>query len=143
MRHSMPAPSALLTDLYEFTMAQAYFREEMFAPATFSLFIRDVPAHRGYFVNAGLDEALTFLETMRYSRSDLDILHETGLFEDDFLHHLSSLVFSGNMHALAALPPAHKRVRNPDEYPVDISERLRARQREAVQAVREKELGES
>ncbi len=101
MPDSMPTPSPLQTDLYEFTMAQAYFHREMFAPATFSLFIRDYPTNRGYFVNAGLEDALTFLEEMRYSQSDLDGLHETGLFGDDFLHYLSSMVFSGDVRALA------------------------------------------
>ena len=41
----------LLTDLYEFTMAEAYFQSGMFAPATFSLFVRDYPPNRGYFVS--------------------------------------------------------------------------------------------
>ena len=49
---------ALLTDLYEFTIAQAYYRSRMFAPTTFSLFIRDYPPNRGYFVGAGLEDVL-------------------------------------------------------------------------------------
>lgn len=47
-------PPTMLTDLYEFTMAEAYFRNRMFQPATFSLFIREYPAGRGYFVSAGI-----------------------------------------------------------------------------------------
>lgn len=46
----------LLTDLYELTMAAAYYRHRMFGKATFSLFIRDYPPNRGYFVNAGLED---------------------------------------------------------------------------------------
>jgi len=56
---------ALLTDLYEFTMAQAYHRSRMFAPATFSLFIRNYPPNRGYFVSAGLADVLDYLERFR------------------------------------------------------------------------------
>lgn len=49
----------LLTDLYELTMAAAYFRYDMYDPATFSLFIRHYPADRGYFVSAELETLQT------------------------------------------------------------------------------------
>lgn len=90
----------LLADLYEFTMAEAYFRSGMFAPATFSLFIRDYPPNRGYFVSAGLDDALEFLEQVHYSQDDLDYLASTGLFSEDFLHYLGDLRFQGDVHAI-------------------------------------------
>jgi nicotinate phosphoribosyltransferase len=57
----------MLTDLYELTMAAAYFQHRMFAPATFSLFIHDYPPNRGYFVSAGLENALEFLESFHFS----------------------------------------------------------------------------
>ena len=91
---------ALLTDLYEFTMAEAYFQSEMFAPATFSLFIREYPQNRGYFISAGLEEVLAYLSRIRYSQEDLDYLKTTNLFSDEFLHYLSSLRFSGDVHAI-------------------------------------------
>jgi nicotinate phosphoribosyltransferase len=91
---------ALLTDLYEFTMAEAYFQSKMFAPATFSLFIREYPPNRGYFVSAGLEEVLDYLSRIEYSQEDLDYLRSTGLFSDDFLHYLSGLRFSGDVHAI-------------------------------------------
>ncbi len=49
---------ALLTDLYELTMAASYFDHQMFEPATFSLFIRNYPLSRRYFVSAGLSDVL-------------------------------------------------------------------------------------
>jgi nicotinic acid phosphoribosyltransferase len=51
---------ALLTDQYELTMAASYFQHRMFADATFSLFIREYPANRAYFVSAGLEEVNIF-----------------------------------------------------------------------------------
>ncbi|MEJ2728234.1 MAG: nicotinate phosphoribosyltransferase [Deltaproteobacteria bacterium] len=90
----------LLTDLYEFTMAQAYFQSEMFAPATFSLFIRDYPPNRGYFISAGLESVLDYLEQVHYSEGDVDYLKSTGLFSDDFLHYLGNLRFRGDVHAI-------------------------------------------
>jgi nicotinate phosphoribosyltransferase len=44
----------LLTDLYELTMAAAYFENHVDAPATFELFIRNLPPNRGYLLEAGL-----------------------------------------------------------------------------------------
>lgn len=90
----------LLTDLYEFTMAEAYFQSEMSAPATFSLFIRDYPPNRGYFISAGLESVLDYLEQVHYSEGDLDYLAATGLFSDDFLHFLGNLRFSGDVYAI-------------------------------------------
>jgi len=72
----------------------------MFAPATFSLFIREYPPHRGYFVSAGLADVLDFLETFHFGQQDLDYLSTTGLFSEDFLHYLSHLKFSGDVFAI-------------------------------------------
>ncbi len=91
---------ALLTDQYEFTMAAAYFRKGMFGPATFSLFIREYPEDRAYFVSAGIEEVLDFLEDYRFEQPDLDHLKETGKFSDDFLHHLGQLRFTGEVRAV-------------------------------------------
>jgi nicotinate phosphoribosyltransferase len=91
---------ALLADLYEFTMAAAYYKRKMFAPATFSLFIRAYPKNRAYFVNAGLESVLEFLESFHFGRQDLDFLESTGLFSHDFLHYLSRLRFRGEVLAL-------------------------------------------
>jgi len=66
--------SALLTDLYQLTMAQAYFREQQMGQATFSLFLRSYPPNRGYFVSAGLQDVLDYLESFSFKASDLDYL---------------------------------------------------------------------
>ena len=95
-----PNPMAMLTDLYEFTMAQVYFREQMFQPATFSLFIREYPPHRGYFISAGLEGALDFLESMRFAPDDLEYLDSTGLFSRDFLDYLADFRFTGEVFAV-------------------------------------------
>jgi len=91
---------ALLTDLYELTMAAAYFQQGMFEPATFSLFIRAYPPDRAYFVNAGLEEVLDFLDSFHFSSDAIEYLESTDMFSDDFLHYLSGLSFSGDVHAM-------------------------------------------
>lgn len=90
----------LLTDLYQLTMAQAYFREQQTGQATFSLFIRSYPPDRGYFVSAGLRDVLDYLESFSFEAEALDYLAQQKLFSDDFLHHLADLRFSGSVWAI-------------------------------------------
>jgi nicotinate phosphoribosyltransferase len=91
---------ALLTDLYQLTMAACYFDQDMQGEATFSLFIRKYPAQRGYFVAAGLAEALHYLETLRFTTADLAYLASTGLFQTRFLDYLKGVRFTGAVRAL-------------------------------------------
>jgi nicotinate phosphoribosyltransferase len=90
----------LLTDLYQLTMAQSYFREQRMGEATFSLFIRSYPPNRGYFVSAGLQDVLDYLESFSFDASALDYLASQKLFSDDFLHYLADLRFSGTVWAI-------------------------------------------
>ena len=92
--------SALLTDLYELTMAASYFEEKMFAPASFSLFIRGYPKDWGYYVNAGLDDVLNYLEDFHFAGSDIEYLKTTGLFSNAFLEFLAGVRFTGDVWAL-------------------------------------------
>src|SRR5215218_5586008 len=66
----------LLTDLYELNMATVYLRREMTAPATFSLFVRQLPPDRGFLVAAGLVDCLKFLERFGFSTDELDCTGE-------------------------------------------------------------------
>jgi len=91
---------ALLTDLYQLTMAACYFDQGMNEEATFSLFIRKYPKNRGYFVAAGLSEALEYLATLHFNEHDLAFLESTGLFRAPFLDYLQDLRFSGEVFAL-------------------------------------------
>lgn len=91
----------LFTDLYELTMAQAFYQRGMFDPATFSLFIRKYPANRGYLVSAGLEDVLDYLENLRFSPASLGYLRSTGTFTGDFLEYLSGLRFTGSVQAIS------------------------------------------
>jgi nicotinate phosphoribosyltransferase len=53
------ADAALFLNLYELTMAAAFCREGVRGEATFSLFVRRLPATRGFLVAAGLEDALS------------------------------------------------------------------------------------
>lgn len=60
------------TDLYEVTMAMSYLREGMTGPATFSLFVRDLPPERGFLVAAGLESVLDYLSGLHAGPEDID-----------------------------------------------------------------------
>src|SRR5919112_847844 len=91
---------ALLTDLYQLTMAQAYFTDHKTDRATFSLFIRSYPLNRGFFISAGLHDVLEFLETFSLNGPALDYLSTQNLFTNDFLKFLEKLRFTGDVWAV-------------------------------------------
>jgi nicotinate phosphoribosyltransferase len=91
---------ALVTDLYELTMLQAYFEEQMEATAVFSLFVRRLPRRRNFLLACGLDDVLTFLETLRFDEAALSYLDSLGLFSDPFLRRLEQFRFTGDVHAV-------------------------------------------
>ena len=93
-------PGALFTDLYELTMAQAYVDAGMEGSATFSLFFRSYPPDRAYFVAAGLEDALSYLETFNFTSQDLEYLSGLGLFRESFVQSLAELRFTGSVRAL-------------------------------------------
>lgn len=94
-------PAALLVDLYELTMADAYRREAMDRrPATFSLFVRHLPPGRGYLVAAGLDDCLAWLEGLAFGPDELAAVDRLGLFDDAFLDWLGRLRFTGSVRAV-------------------------------------------
>jgi nicotinate phosphoribosyltransferase len=82
---------ALLTDLYELTMAQLYFKKKLIDTATFNVTIRNLPEHWGFFVMAGLAELESYLNSFEFSDSDLDYLRSTKIFEENFLNFLIGL----------------------------------------------------
>jgi len=107
MLHTAVPSRALLTDLYQLTMAYGYWRSERSADhAAFHLFFRKAPFAGGYAVAAGLEEAIRFLEDLRFQADDLDFLRTirgndgAPLFPDDFLRYLADLRFTCDVDAI-------------------------------------------
>jgi nicotinate phosphoribosyltransferase len=100
MGTDQPLSREIMTDLYELTMAASYFEQDMFAPATFSLMVREYPPKRSYLVCAGLDPLLDYLESFHFRPDDLDYLEQTSLFPDKFLQFLETLRFTGEVRAV-------------------------------------------
>ncbi|KOG09073.1 MULTISPECIES: nicotinate phosphoribosyltransferase [Streptomyces] len=88
------------TDLYEVTMVLSYLREDMRAPATFSLFVRDLPPGRGFLVAAGLEPALDYLSRFRVGRSDVLEFAEALRRPVEDLEPLHGLSFHGQVRAV-------------------------------------------
>ena len=91
---------ALFSDLYELTMAQAYWQSGKTADATFSLFFRTLPRDRGYLVFAGLADAVDYLEGFHFTGDDIAHLRDEKLFDDDFLSYLAGIRFTGNVRSM-------------------------------------------
>jgi nicotinate phosphoribosyltransferase len=96
-----PPTSPLLTDLYQLTMIQAYLDHGDTGTAVFELFVRTLPARRGFLLAAGLEQALDYLETLRFSDAEIGWLERTGRFGKNLIDYLRGFRFSGDVHAMA------------------------------------------
>ena len=92
--------SPLLTDLYQINMIQAYLDHGDTETAVFELFVRTLPPRRGFLIAAGLEQALDFLENLRFSDSDIAWLKSTGRFSQNLLDYLRDFRFTGDVHAM-------------------------------------------
>jgi nicotinate phosphoribosyltransferase len=91
---------ALLTDLYEITMLQAYFSEDMNDTAVFEFFVRRLPDQRNFAIAAGLAQVLAYLCELRFDEADLAWLQDSGRFNDAFVASLRDFRFTGDVDAM-------------------------------------------
>jgi nicotinate phosphoribosyltransferase len=89
----------LLTDLYELTMCASYFEDKRNEAATFDLFIRKLPPQRSYFIFAGLEQVLLYLEKIRFTEGQINYLRKQKLNEE-FLKYLRTFKFTGEVWAV-------------------------------------------
>lgn len=91
----------LLTDLYELTMMQGYFKEKSVNETViFDAFFRTNPFGSGYSIAAGLEQVIEYINNLHFEQEDVDYLRSTGLFEEDFLDYLLHFHFSGDIYAI-------------------------------------------
>jgi nicotinate phosphoribosyltransferase len=95
-----PGASALLTDLYQLTMLKSYFELDMQQTAVFEFFVRKLPAGRNFLVAAGLEQALEYLENLRFSPDELSWLAARPGFDARFIGRLAALRFTGDVDAV-------------------------------------------
>jgi len=97
---SDPGASALLTDFYQLTMLKSYFERGMTEVAAFEFFVRKLPATRNFLIAAGLEQALEFLQNLRFSEDELDWLSRRPGFAREFVDWLAQLRFTGDIDAM-------------------------------------------
>ena len=96
-----PGSSALLTDLYQLTMLQTYYEQGMTDTAVFELFFRRLPPKaRNFFVAAGLEQVVEFIEDLAFTPEELEWLAQQNRFTSSALEQLAKLRFTGDVWAV-------------------------------------------
>lgn len=91
----------LLTDLYELTMMQGYFKnKDMNETVIFDAFYRSNPDGGGYAIAAGLEQVIDYIKNLRFTKEDIDYLASLHIFEQNFLDYLSEFRFTGDIYAI-------------------------------------------
>src|ERR1035438_7883963 len=103
----MKSPNAcgpLLTDLYELTMAAAYFAHDKHAErATFELSIRRLPENRSFLLAAGLEQVVEHLCHLKFTSEEIRYVRRHPMFEKvtpEFFDYLAGLRFTGDLWAM-------------------------------------------
>jgi nicotinate phosphoribosyltransferase len=90
----------LLTDFYELTMMQGYFRNPTNQTVVFDMFYRTNPCGGSYAIAAGLEQVIEYIKNLRFSEEDVEYLRSLNTFDEDFLQYLSEFHFSGDIYAI-------------------------------------------
>ena len=90
----------LLTDLYELTMMQGYFKNPTNQTVIFDMFYRTNPCGGSFAIAAGLEQMIEYIENLHFEEDDISYLRSLKIFEEDFLDYLSNFRFSGDIYAI-------------------------------------------
>ncbi len=91
----------LLTDFYELTMMQGYFKQkDANKTVVFDVFYRNNPFGNGFAICAGLEQVIEYINNLHFDQEDVDYLRSTGMFQEDFLDYLLHFKFSGDIYAI-------------------------------------------
>lgn len=95
--------NAILTDLYQLTMAAGYWEKKINYESTFELFVRKLPEHRSFLVAAGVEQCLNYLMDLKFSAEEIDFLKNHPTFKhvsDGFFEYLKDFRFTGDVWAV-------------------------------------------
>lgn len=99
-KHMRSQNLTLLTDLYEITMMQGYFKTGNKDIVIFDAFYRMNPSGSGYSIACGLDQVVDYIKNLQFTTDDIRYLESLHMFDDDFLKYLSTFRFSGSIYAI-------------------------------------------
>ena len=95
-----PSNLTLLTDLYELTMMQGYFKNPTDQVVVFDAFYRTNPYNGGYAICCGLEQVIEYIRELHFAPDDIDYLRSLNIFDDDFLEYLRGFHFTGDIYAI-------------------------------------------
>ncbi|MCR4752513.1 MAG: nicotinate phosphoribosyltransferase [Eubacterium sp.] len=90
----------MMTDLYELTMMQGYFKNPSDQTVVFDAFYRTNPCNGGYAICVGLEQIISYIRDLHFSPDNIEYLKSLNLFEDDFLEYLRGFHFTGDIYAV-------------------------------------------
>ncbi|BCN28823.1 nicotinate phosphoribosyltransferase [Anaeromicropila herbilytica] len=90
----------LLTDFYELTMMQGYFKNNANETVIFDMFYRNNPSGSGYAICAGLEQVIEYIKELHFDTEDIEYLRGLNLFDEDFLGYLADFRFTGDIYAI-------------------------------------------
>ena len=91
----------MLSDFYEFTMSNGYFRNGFYKKITyFDVFFRNVPDGGGYAIVAGLEQLIKYIENLSFDQQDIEYLRSRKIFDEGFLQYLANFRFSGDIYGV-------------------------------------------
>lgn len=90
----------MLTDFYEITMMQGYYKNHMNDIVVFDAFYRANPSGGGYAICAGLDQVIDYIKNLHFDAEDISYLRSLNSFDEDFLDYLANFRFSGSIYAI-------------------------------------------
>lgn len=90
----------LLTDFYQLTMMQGYFKNNRTETVIFDAFYRTNPSGGGYAICAGLEQIIQYIKDLHFDYDDISYLRSLGVFEEDFLDYLAGFHFTGDIYAV-------------------------------------------
>lgn len=90
----------LLTDLYELTMMQGYFKNPTDQVVVFDAFYRKNPCDGGYAIAAGLEQIIEYIRDLHFTPDDIDYLKKLNIFDADFLEYLRGFHFTGDIYSI-------------------------------------------
>ena len=91
----------LLTDLYELTMMQGYYKHaDENKTVIFDAFFRTNPFGGGYSIMCGIEQLVKYVKELHFSDKDIEYLRSVGIFDEDFLEYLKNFHFTGTIYAI-------------------------------------------
>lgn len=105
--------TGLQTEFFQLIQSALYHADGMWGDATVDLYLRDLPAHHGYMIVAGVQEAIDSVLNLRFTEADLEWLGAQPMYQNlgsTFFDSLRHFKFSGDIWAMAEGTPVFKNV---------------------------------